>query len=202
VLGHLELLRRTELLSPTITAAIRQVSRESDRAARIVRNLLLLAGSGHVTRRPVSVNAAARRALALRAAACRRAGITIERHLADHLPRVAGDALLIQQAIHNVFINAEQAMSGTGGRIEVCTSLARKRHRVVVEIRDTGNGIPQDALPRIFEPFFTTKDAGSGLGLAIARRIVREHDGDIEAANAPGGGARFTLRFPAAGMVK
>ena len=202
VLGHLELLRRTERLSPRMASAIRQVYRESDRAARIVHNLLLLAGSGHVTRRPVSVNAAVRRALALRGAACRRAGITIERHLDEHLPRVAGDALLIQQAIHNIFINAEQEMSGTGGRIEIRTSLARRRHQVVVEIRDSGRGIPPDALPRIFEPFFTTKDSGSGLGLAMARRIVREHDGDIEAANHPGGGARFTLRFPAARMVK
>ena len=201
VLGHVELLRRTERLSPKASAAIRQVFRESDRAARIVRNLLLLAGSGHVVRRPVSVNAAARRALALRAAACRRAGITIERHIEEHLPRVAGDALLIQQAIHNVIMNAEQAMPAGGGRIEIRTSLARKRRQVVVEIRDSGHGIPPDALPRIFDPFFTTRDAGSGLGLAIARRIVREHDGDIEAANHPGG-ARFTLRFPAARMVK
>jgi signal transduction histidine kinase len=197
VLGHVELVRRTETLPPRVIAALRQVYRESDRAARIVRNLLLLAGSGQVVRRPISVHGALRRALALRAASCRRAGIAIERHLAAEVPKIAGDAVLLQQAFHNIVLNAEQALAGSGGRIDVTSTYVKSRHRVTIEVRDSGPGVPADLLPRIFDPFFTTKDAGSGLGLAMARRIVREHGGDIVAANARGGGAVFTVHLPA-----
>ena len=202
VLGHAELLRRTEALPPRISASLRQVYRESDRAARIVGNLLVLAGSGHVARRPVSVNAAVRRALALRAGSCRRAGIVIERHLADGLPRVFGDGLLLQQAVHNIVLNAEQALGDGGGRIAVRTNCSRSRRVVSITVQDNGPGVPADVLPRIFEPFFTTRDAGSGLGLAMVRRIVREHGGEIGAANRRGGGAVFTLRLPVRSVIQ
>ena len=66
-------------------------------------------------------------------------------------------------------------------------------------MRDTGGGIPADALSRIFEPFYTTKEVGkgTGLGLAIAYAIVQEHGGQIVAANHPDGGALFTVELPA-----
>jgi two-component system sensor histidine kinase HupT/HoxJ len=69
---------------------------------------------------------------------------------------------------------------------------------VVASVRDTGDGIPFDALSRIFEPFYTTKDVGkgTGLGLAIAYGIVQEHGGQIAAANHPEGGAVFTVELP------
>ena len=65
-------------------------------------------------------------------------------------------------------------------------------------MRDTGHGIPEDALTRIFEPFYTTKDVGkgTGLGLAIAYGIMQEHGGQIAAANHPDGGAIFTVEVP------
>ena len=202
VLGHVELVRHTERLSSRAVSQLRQVAREAGRAARIVRNLLLLAGSGQVIRRPVSVHASLRRALALRARSCRRAGIVIERHLAEELPKVSGDSVLLQQAFHNIIINAEQAMGDAGGRVEVRSAYVKDRRQVTVEIRDTGPGFPPEVLPRIFDPFFTTKDAGSGLGLAMARRILREHGGDIVASNHRGGGAVFTLHLPARPVIQ
>jgi len=202
VLGHLELVRHTEPLSPRAMAQLRLVTRESDRAARIVRNLLLLAGSGQVTKRRVSVHAALRRALALRAPGCRRAGIVIARHLADELPALLGDSLLLQQVFHNIILNAEQAIGDRTGRIEVRTAWVRSRREVVVGIRDTGPGVPDEVLPRLFDPFYTTKDAGSGLGLALARRIVREHGGELTAGNHRGGGAVFTVHLPVPSVIK
>jgi signal transduction histidine kinase len=202
VLGHVELVRRTERLSSRAVAQLRLVARESDRAARIVRNLLLLAGSGKVERRPVSVHAALRRAIALRTASCRRAGIVIERRLAEQMPNVSGDGVLLQQAFHNILLNAEQAIGDAGGRIQVRSAYVKSRRQVTIEIRDTGPGFATDVLPRIFDPFFTTKDAGSGLGLAMARRILREHGGDIEAAQHRGAGAVFTVHLPAPSVIK
>ena len=69
---------------------------------------------------------------------------------------------------------------------------------VVVEIRDTGPGIPSVAMPRLFEPFYTTKEVGkgTGLGLAITYGIIQEHGGQITASNHPDGGAVFTVQLP------
>ena len=201
-LGHAELLRRTERLPPSVSAPLRQIYRESDRAARIVRNLLFLAGSGHVVRRPVSVNAAVRRAVALRAGPCRRAGIVIERQLAADLPRASGDGLLLQQAVHNIILNAEQALGDDGGRIVVRTAYSRSSRFISVTVQDDGPGLPASVLPRIFEPFFTTRATGSGLGLPMVMRIIREHGGEVDAANRRDGGAVFTLRLPVSSVIQ
>ena len=196
VLGHVELLQQTQRLSAPLSSGLRQVYREADRAARIVRNLLLLAGSGKLARRPISINAAMRRTLSLRAPACRAAKITLVRDLGVTVPRISGDALLLQQAFLNLVVNAEQAIGGRGGRIDVRTSYAARRKQVTVEIRDDGTGIATEDLPRVFDPFFTTKESGSGLGLAMTLRIIREHGGDIVAAQRPGGGAVFSVHLP------
>ena len=101
----------------------------------------------------------------------------------------------------NIAMNAEQAVvdSGRPGQIDVTLRHDRAAGRLVTTVRDAGNGIPADALPRIFEPFYTTKEVGkgTGLGLAIAYRIMQEHGGHISAANHPDGGAVFTVEVPA-----
>lgn len=201
VLGHIELLRKTTRVPAAVADPLKRIHRDADRAARIVRNLLLLAGAGRLALRATSVNVALTRAVGLRAAACRQARITVRRQLGTGLPRVLGDALLLQQAFLNILINAEQALAGRpGGRIEIRT--ARKNRAVVVEIRDNGPGLDEDIAPRVFEAFFTTREAGSGLGLALTRRIVREHGGDVTACNTPGGGACFTMSLPVRPVVK
>jgi two-component system, NtrC family, sensor kinase len=202
VLGHLELMRATGAFPRQLRKEVQMVYREADRAAKIVRNLLVFAGSRRLTRRTVSLNVILQRALALRAAACRAAGIEVVRRFDDKLPRVLCDPLLLHQVFANVVMNAEQAVAAASasGRIEVTTSTSESRDRVIATIRDTGAGMPADVLSRIFEPFYTTKDVGkgTGLGLAIAYGIVQEHGGQIVAANHPEGGAVFTVELPAA----
>jgi signal transduction histidine kinase len=202
VLGHLELLRATRRIADNVAADYRIIYREADRAARIVRNLLLLGGSGRLVLRRISLNAAITRALQLRTPALRAAHIVVRRTLLASMPRVLGDGLLLQQAFLNLLMNAEQAMVGGPGRINLVSAVSADGARVTVTIRDSGPGIPDDVLPRVFDPFFTTKPAGSGLGLATTHRIVREHGGEIFAANHPEGGAVFTVRLPVATMVK
>jgi two-component system sensor histidine kinase HupT/HoxJ len=75
----------------------------------------------------------------------------------------------------------------------------RERGVLSTIIRDSGAGIPDEAVPRVFDPFFTTKDVGrgTGLGLAITYGIIQEHGGAISATNHPDGGAVFTLELPA-----
>lgn len=200
VLGHLELLRASGAIDRTLRPQVHTISREADRAAKIVRNLLIFAGSGRLARRSVSVNALLRRVVSLRQRACRLAEIEIVRHYDETLPRIKSDPLMLHQVFLNMLVNAEQAVIATGrpGRIEITTSTTDAGRRVVATMRDTGAGIPAEALSRVFEPFYTTKDVGkgTGLGLAIAYGIVHDHGGDIHAANHPDGGAIFTVELP------
>jgi PAS domain S-box-containing protein len=200
VLGHLELLRTTGAFPKHLRREIQTIYREADRAAKIVRNLLVFAGSRRLARRSVSLNAVLQKVLALRTPAHRACDIEVVRHYDEKLPRVQSDPLLLHQVFLNMVMNAEHAITATGrpGRIEITTSVNGSRDRIIATVRDTGVGIAEDTLSRIFEPFYTTKEVGqgTGLGLAIAYGIVQEHGGQIIAANHPEGGAVFTVELP------
>jgi PAS domain S-box-containing protein len=202
VLGHLELLRTTGAFPKQLRREVQVIYREADRAAKIVRNLLVFAGSRRLTLRPVSLNVVLQKVLSLRTPAHRAVGIEVVRHYDEKLPRVKSDPLLLHQVFLNMVMNAEHAIAATGstGRIEIGTSVSPSGDRIVATVRDTGVGIPEDTLSRIFEPFYTTKEVGkgTGLGLAITYGIVQEHGGQIIAANHPEGGAVFTVELPIA----
>jgi PAS domain S-box-containing protein len=202
VLGHLELMRATGAFPKQLRREMQTIYREADRAAKIVRNLLVFAGSRRLVRRSVSLPAVLQKVVALRQASCRSLDIEVVRHYDEHLPRVLSDPLLLHQVFLNIIMNAEHAVAATGrpGRVEIRATVGDSPDRVVVSVRDTGPGIAPDALTRIFEPFYTTKDVGkgTGLGLAIAYGIVQEHGGQISAANHPEGGAIFRVELPVA----
>jgi PAS domain S-box-containing protein len=116
---------------------------------------------------------------------------TNEAGLDDHLE---ANPTELREVFVNLIFNALDAMPA-GGRIEVRES--KRDAWLVVEVRDTGEGVPVEFQDRIFEPFFTTKGSqGSGLGLAVSYGIIKRHGGTIEVGNAPGGGTVFTLKFP------
>jgi PAS domain S-box-containing protein len=198
VLGHLELLRVTGAFPKQLRKEVQTIYREADRAAKIVRNLLVFAGSRRLARRAVSLPPILQKVVALRSAACRAADIEVVRHYDQKMPRVQSDPLLLHQVFLNIMMNAEQSIAATGrpGRIEITST--KTADRLITTVRDTGQGIQEEALSRIFEPFYTTKEVGkgTGLGLAIAYGIVQEHGGEILAANHPDGGATFTVELP------
>jgi PAS domain S-box-containing protein len=199
VLGHLELLIETSDAAKPVRPTLRRIYQEGDRAAKIVRNLLIFTGSQRISRQRLRVDRVLARALASRAASLRRNAIDVSRQYED-AHRVSGDPLLLQQALLNILINAEHAIAATGkpGRIHTSIVSAHEGKTVRLTIEDSGPGIPADVLPRIFDPFFTTKDVGqgTGLGLAITYGIIQEHGGTVQASNVPNGGARFTIDLP------
>jgi signal transduction histidine kinase len=124
----------------------------------------------------------------------RKKNILLTRDYAEELPRVKAYGSELNQVWTNLIVNAVDAMS-EGGTLKVRTK--REPTDVLVEIRDTGSGIPADLKSRIFEPFFTTKPVGegTGLGLDTVARIVRKHRGNIRFESKPGDTC-FQVRLP------
>ncbi len=119
--------------------------------------------------------------------------------LAEGLPPVLGDAAQLRQIIHNLFQNAEDALSGRDdGEITVMTQ--RDGDQAELRIRDNGPGFPSELLARAFEPYFTTKSRGTGLGLAIVKKIVDEHGGEVRLLNPEAGGAEVRIRLRSAAV--
>ena len=116
----------------------------------------------------------------------------------EEIPLVYADPDLTQQVFLNLCLNAVQAMP-EGGELHIALGIRRyrtKRSVVDISFRDTGVGIPRDAMEKIFDPFFTTRSMGTGLGLPISLQIVREVGGVITAKNNAGGGATMRVSFP------
>ena len=121
--------------------------------------------------------------------------LNVESKLGDDLPDVLADEDQLQQVFLNLFLNARDAMTG-GGTLSIKTT--SYDNDIVIEIADTGVGIPDAELSLVFDPFFTTKPAGhgTGLGLAVCYAIVTAHDGKIEVTKNDPTGTKFTVIFP------
>jgi two-component system sensor histidine kinase HydH len=113
--------------------------------------------------------------------------------LDDDLPTIPLDVELFKQALLNLILNALLAMP-EGGELILTTRC--EPDAAVLEVVDTGCGIPEDIQPKVFEAFFTTRPGGSGLGLPTTRKIVVAHGGDLGLESEPGKGSKFTVRLP------
>lgn len=122
--------------------------------------------------------------------------IEIQTNLQGDLPDVIAEPTAFRQVFMNLLINAHQAISGAG-LVEITTGMT-KESMVMFQIRDTGCGIPKDAIDQIWDPFFTTKDVGQGLGLglAVTYNIIKRLGGDISVESQVGRGSKFTVRMP------
>lgn len=177
---------------------------ESERAYRIIQNLLAFARQRPPTKAPVSLNELIQRVADLRAYDARLASIDVVLRLDPALPPILGDQYELQQMLFNVIVNAEEALKAAGREGGAITITSRAADgRAYVEICDDGDGIDLDHLDHVFEPFYSSKPVGqgTGLGLSISYGIVNEHDGTITARNLPDGGACIAIDLPATSTV-
>jgi signal transduction histidine kinase len=185
----------------SVRRGIETILAESERAARIVRNLLTFARKRQTTRALVDLNQVVRETMSLRAYEQRVSNIAVSDALTSGLPQIFADPHQIQQVLLNLIINAEQAMLTANGRgtLGLRSWYDGEHDLVVLEITDDGPGVPEDLQPKIFDPFFTTKEIGkgTGLGLTVAYAIVEEHGGRLRMESRPNGGAAFYVELPA-----
>ncbi len=165
---------------------------EIDRQSKIINDLLFFSRNRPRRLTEVDVNAVIEESL-MRVSMPE--SIQVERKLSRELPKIMADADQLQQVFVNLFTNAAQAMP-SGGTLSVSSDLDEDENYVVIQVADTGVGIPPENLSRLFEPFFTTKDRGIGLGLSVTKSIVEGHRGRIQVQSEPGQGTTFTIWLP------
>ncbi len=174
-----------------------KIVRQTFRASEIISHLLKFSRTSGTEFKQTDVNQVVGETLTLLEHVLRAGRIRLEEHFDSQLPPIQGNSGRLQQVFMNLILNARDAMRGGGG-LRVRT--LRENSSVVVEVVDSGVGIPKEDVPRIYDPFFTTKSGsrGTGLGLAVTYGIIREHSGIIEVQSKPGQGTTFRLEFPAA----
>lgn len=121
--------------------------------------------------------------------------IQVEKHLSQAMPQVYMDANQMQQVLINLLVNAMESIQEQG-KISIYSRVDPDNKWVIVDLADTGPGIPSEHIAKIFEPFFSTKSKGTGLGLAVSYGIVRSHNGEIKVSSEGGKGTSFTIRIP------
>jgi len=119
-------------------------------------------------------------------------GIVIRTRFAPDLPSIQIDRDLFKQALLNLVLNAQHAMPSGG---ELILTTRREGPWIVLDVIDTGEGMPEGVCTRIFDAFFSTRAGGSGLGLPTTRKIVEAHGGTIHVQSEPGKGSQFTIRL-------
>jgi two-component system cell cycle sensor histidine kinase/response regulator CckA len=192
--GHAYLLRARSDMTPEALEELDQIDAAIARARTLTGKLLTFARGGCPERGPVQVNETVTETLRMLSGSLG-TEVTLEVSLDPDLPPILADSSGLQQILVNFCVNARDAMEGRG-LLRIRT--ARERGSVLLEVRDTGPGIPDAVRSRIFEPFFTTKkEHGTGLGLSVVYGLVKNYGGSVHVGNAHDGGARFTVRLPA-----
>jgi signal transduction histidine kinase len=168
---------------------------ETSRLDNIVREFLDFARPRDLRKSAGSLNAVVERLLHFMEPELQQKGVRVHTLIAEGLPDISFDGEQIYQVVFNIVFNAIQAMP-EGGDLTLQTELLRTEDAVVLEVTDTGIGIPPEKQGQIFTPFFTDKNRGTGLGLTIAKSIVDKHQGTITVTSQPGGGSTFRIILP------
>jgi PAS domain S-box-containing protein len=185
---------------PHLAGLIADAREGVERVSGIVRELRALAKPEDAERGPVDVVAVLASSIKMAHNEIRHRARVIERYPAE-LPPVRVNGSRLGQVFLNLLLNAAQAIpEGRADANEIRVSATTHDGEVIIEIEDTGAGIPGSIIKRIFDPFFTTKapGVGMGLGLTISHQIVRAMDGQITVSSRPGSGTTFTVTLPAA----
>jgi PAS domain S-box-containing protein len=202
VVGNIALARSDETVSRETAAWLEEAERACLRARTLTHQLLTFSRGGDPVKRPMHIGQLVESTVRFATSGSNiRSSVEVP---ADLWP-VEADEGQLEQVVHNIVLNAKQAMP-RGGHVEVrCHNVrfrqpheapGEERQFVRVSITDHGTGIPAEHLERIFDPYFTTKAAGTGLGLAVSHTVVHNHGGFIKVDTDPSRGTTFHVYLP------
>jgi PAS domain S-box-containing protein len=203
ILGNISYVRLNMDQSPLLLKRLEECEKAISSAGELTRQLLTFSRGGEPVKKLLSP---APRISDTASFALRGSNVTCVTELADDLWRIEADEGQLCQVLHNLILNAAQAMPN-GGEVTVKADnellgndnplKLQPVAYITIFVTDHGCGIPRENLIRIFDPYFTIKPSGSGLGLALAYSIVKKHGGDLEVFSTVGEGTRFAIRLPA-----
>ena len=169
------------------------IQKETDRLEQILNGFLRYIDRTELQPASVDINSLISDMVDFYSPQARSHSITIRQGLYNQPLVCRVDADMLKQVILNLFINAQQAMSG-GGELIIRTD--RKKKNAVIRISDTGSGIAPDKLPKVFDVYYSSRPQGSGLGLPTAKKIIEAHKGTINVDSELGKGTSFTIELP------
>lgn len=166
-------------------------------ASRIIANLMEFARSQTARRSAVDLNQLVEQQIASFRLP---SNIRFRARLAPALPKALVDSFHVERALENLLVNAVQSMGGARGRVGVRTFLEPSRWgpRLVVEVADAGQGVPEQMRAHLFEPFRSGKSGGLGLGLALSRQLIEANEGTIRLIRTSRRGSLFQMHLPIA----
>ena len=172
---------------------------QTDRAMDIIKRLSLFAKAGidnEIKFEAVNIQALLEDILPLVRYELAAHNIALTRDIPSDLPAVNADRRYLEEIFFNLIVNAIQALKGMGKPGEIKMSARVDGGRTIVEVEDSGSGIPEDKINDVFRPFYTTKEEGTGLGLYITKQLVGKIRGRINVRSEVGAGTTFALIFP------
>jgi C4-dicarboxylate-specific signal transduction histidine kinase len=178
--------------------ALGRIVRDGNRASEVIGRIRDLMTNAPPQKGDLEINEAILEVIGLTHSEVVKNSVSMQTQLAEDLPLIQGDRVQLQQVILNLIINAVQAMSGVGERPRELLIGTREdaSNGVLVEVRDSGPGLPLESFDHVFEAFYTTKPGGMGMGLSVCRSIVEAHGGRIWASPTAGQGATFQFTLP------
>ena len=176
-----------------LTSRLSTVHREAGRLREILDDFLRYAGRIELDRKPVDLNRMLEDLVDFFTpqAQVHKVQLRLRKHATPVIAEV--DERMLKQAVLNLMLNAVQAMTGGG---ELILSVTPRIRDAVIDVIDTGPGIPPDAIGQIFQAYYTTKKSGTGIGLAMTKRITEEHGGRIDVRSEVGKGSDFSIALP------
>jgi PAS domain S-box-containing protein len=199
VVGRAAILEEKLAGSPHL-APIQKLRAAADRCGRIVKTFLAMARQSGPRRGIVQLNDLIEGAFDMASYGLRTTGVEVRQELARDLPTTSADEDQLVQVIINLIVNAQHAMAGKPGKhhLTIRTRHDKSANAVIIEVEDSGPGMPKDVAARAFDPFFTTKDVGSGtgMGLSVSRGMIEAHGGTLSLASNSPKGATFRVTLP------
>ncbi len=172
---------------------VKRLQIECDRLVNVSNDFLRFARVKDLDLKPSSLATAVEELIEFFGPTAQQHEIEIKTYLPADLPLVNLDRDVFKQALLNLMLNAQQAMSGGG---ELTIQAVREPNTVTLSLIDTGKGMPPDVVARAWQPFFSTRQGGTGLGLPTTRKIIEAHGGTIDVQSEVSRGTKFTIRLP------